>query len=87
MDGFTAALNPSLGLIECCRRRRFKPIESFCSNDCVEADGLSPEKGEVNTISPCGVGIGFLQDKSGSFFVSTLTPEGVYELKIVEMPD
>ena len=82
MDGFTAALNPSLGLLECCNSSRG---ENSClrSRNRVEADGLKPKNEELSCISPCGVGIGFVQDKSGAFFVSTLTPEGVYDLKII----
>ena len=71
MDGFVAALNPSVGLFECCERREVRSKRSVLSMSRVEDDGMKA--------STFGVGIGFLQNKSGTLFVSTLTPEGVFD--------
>jgi hypothetical protein len=73
MDGFIAAMNPSIGLIGCCNGRKGETVNH------------TPHRGKVHglqhafadNISSFGVGIGFLPDPSGVLFVGTLVPEGL----------
>ncbi len=67
MEGFFAAMNPSLGLVGCCDCREGKFDEE-----------VQLSHGVTSKTSRCGVGINFLQDKTGALYVSALVPHGAY---------
>jgi hypothetical protein len=70
MEGFFAAMNPSLGLVGCC--------------DCREDkfnDEMQLNHGVTSRTVRCGVGIDFRQDKTGALYVSALVPHGAYTKK------
>jgi hypothetical protein len=70
-DGFTRAMNPSLGLFRCCEWREEKNIRG---RNVLTSDGARSNVGGER--GNCGVGIGFLLDESGALVVRTLVPEG-----------
>ena len=79
MEGFTAAMNPSLGLLGCCHSRVGRSYESFGGmhrGNRDELDEGQPEISASGNTPPCGVGIELLQDNAGAFYVSGLIPEG-----------
>jgi hypothetical protein len=80
MDGFIAAMNPSLGLIGCCDRRKGESMNRITNRG--KFHGM--QNVFADNISSFGVGVGFLQDKSGALFVTTLVPEGVGESSYIE---
>ncbi len=80
MEGFTNAMNPSIGLFRCCDIINSK---SFRDSNRVDLDVVKLNRANYRGVQRksalFGVGIGFLPDKSGALVVKTLTPEGVYE--------
>jgi hypothetical protein len=82
LNGFVVAMQPSIGLLGCCDDTSKKANKKSYLSNRGKDEGLPTEIGNpepAGSKSPCGVGIGFLQDTSGALLVSTLLREGPHD--------